>query len=161
MIVTISGNVKYQITLDPTVWIFDDRKVLFDTLFSEPNPTYEQEEKEIEEKLTDEERYSQRVKPPVNKSINRFEREQILKNSYAMALAHFIAHAEISKDATSVILETTNGPVEVPLSKIKTCYLLFAVDGKPVQEDGPVHVYFEDGSNKESPITGVQKIVVQ
>lgn len=161
MIVTITGNAKYQITLDPTVWIFDDRKVLFDTLFSEPDPTYEQEEREIEEHLTDEERYSQRVKPPVNKSINRYEREQILKNSYAMALAHFIAHAEVAEDATTVILETNHDPVEVPLNKIKTCYLLFAVDGKPLKEDGPVHVYFEDGSNKESPITGVKKIVVQ
>lgn len=161
MIVTITGNVKYPITLDPTVWIFDDRKVLFRSLFSEPDSTYEAEEKDIEENLTDEERYSQTVKPPVNKSINRFEREQILQNSYAMSLSHFIAHAEVHNDATGAILETDHGQVEVTLKQIESSYLLFSVKGKPLKDDGPVHIYFEDGSNKDFPITGVKKIILQ
>ncbi len=161
MIVTITGNVTYPITLDPTVWIFDDRKVLFETLFSEPSTTYEEEDKQIEKNFTPEEQYSQRVKPPVNKSINRFEREKILKNTYAMSLSHFISHAEVSKDATQAILETSEGQVSVSLEHIKTSYLLFAVKGKPLKENGPVHVYFEDGSNKDHPITGVKKIIIQ
>lgn len=161
MIVTITGNVTYPITLDPTVWIFDDRKVLFNTLFTEPDPTYESEEQEIEENLTEDERKSQRVKPPVNRSINRFEREQILKNSYAMSLSHFIAHAEVKKDATHALLETDDGQVEVSLDNLETSYLLFSIEGKPLKENGPVHLYFADGSNKDSPIIGVKKIVVQ
>mgnify|MGYP001051368502 CR=1 FL=1 len=34
-IVTITGNVKYPITLDPSVWIFDDRKFDLDQFFSD------------------------------------------------------------------------------------------------------------------------------
>ena len=30
MIVQVNGNVKFPITLDPSVWIFDDRKVLLE-----------------------------------------------------------------------------------------------------------------------------------
>lgn len=161
MIVTITGNVAYTITLDPTVWIFDDRKVLFESLFAEPDPTYEKEEKEIEQNLTVEEKYSQRVKPPVNRSINRFEREQILENSYAMALSHFIAHAEVSSSAKKAILETDKGPVDVSLKQIESSYVLFSYQGKPLTKDGPVHVYFEDGSNKNAPVTGVKKIIFE
>ena len=30
--------------------------------------------------------------------------------------------------------------------------LCFSNNGKPLKEDGPVHVYFGDGSNKQNPI---------
>ena len=33
-IVFINGKVKFPITIDPLVWIFDDRKVEIDTYFS-------------------------------------------------------------------------------------------------------------------------------
>src|SRR5690625_6189198 len=33
VIVQLAGNVGYPITLDPTVWIFDDRKVLLEEEF--------------------------------------------------------------------------------------------------------------------------------
>lgn len=161
MIVTITGNVEFPITLDPTVWIFDDRKIIFGSLFSASEDTYDEDDQEIERNLTDEEKYAQTVKPPVNKSINRFEREQILKYSYAMSLSHFIEHAEVHSGATNAILETNHGPVEVKLEQIKTSYLLFSLEGKPLKDDGPVHVYFKDGSNKDFPITGVKKIVLQ
>ena len=36
-IILLSGKVKYSITLDPTVWIFDDRKVDLSTYFSATN----------------------------------------------------------------------------------------------------------------------------
>lgn len=34
-IITLTGNVAYSITLDPGVWIFDDRKVDLNTYFEE------------------------------------------------------------------------------------------------------------------------------
>ncbi len=35
MIIQIKGNVKYPITLDPSVWIFDDRKILLEDAFKD------------------------------------------------------------------------------------------------------------------------------
>ena len=34
-IVDIKGKVKYKITLDPSVWIFDDRKADLDSFFEQ------------------------------------------------------------------------------------------------------------------------------
>lgn len=35
LIIQIKGNVKYPITLDPSVWIFDDRKILLEDAFKD------------------------------------------------------------------------------------------------------------------------------
>ena len=34
MIIQLTGNVRYQITLDPSTWIFDDRKIVLEDLLS-------------------------------------------------------------------------------------------------------------------------------
>ena len=34
MIIPLTGNVRFSITLDPSVWIFDDRKIQFEEAFT-------------------------------------------------------------------------------------------------------------------------------
>ena len=158
MIIQLSGNVKFNITLDASVWIFDDRKILFDNAFSEmPEEEPVDELKKAAERFNLEV-YQQKIKPPVNKSINKYEREQILVNTYVMPIYDFVENAEVDSDVTEAILTTTNGPVEVPIDKFKSSLLLFSENGKPVKEDGPVHLYFDDASNKDNPIKGISKI---
>jgi hypothetical protein len=43
-ILIIAGNVKYTITLDPGVWIFDDRRVDLTTYFSQVTETTNSDE---------------------------------------------------------------------------------------------------------------------
>ncbi|WP_077325937.1 hypothetical protein [Virgibacillus siamensis] len=162
MIVPILGNVTYKITLDPTVWIFDDRKVLFEEAFldeKEKDNTKEEELKQASERW-DRAVYQQKINPPINQSISRFEREKILVNSYVMPIKDFVEYAESGNDATDVTLKTKHGDVEITLDQLLNCYLLFAIDGKPVKTDGPVHLFFKDGSNKDNPITGIEKIII-
>lgn len=159
MIIQFSGKVKYPITLDASVWIFDDRKLTLDEAFSDNS----QEKEPVDELKKTAERFSvevyqQKIKPPVNKSINKYEREQILVNTYVMPIYDFVENAEVDSDVTEAILTTTNGPVEVPIDKFKSSLLLFSENGKPVKEDGPVHLYFDDASNKDNPIKGISKI---
>ena len=45
-IIEIKGNVRYKITLDPSVWIFDERIVDLDTYFSNPDSQEKQEDDE-------------------------------------------------------------------------------------------------------------------
>ena len=162
MIVQLTGNVNYNITLDPTVWIFDDRKILLEEIFDESVEKTENAEDELKKAAErfNKEVYRASVKPPVNKSITKFEREKILKNSYVMPLQEFLLHAEIKSDSKNATLTTINGPVNISLHELQDCYLSFAVKGKPVTEDGPVHLFFKDGSNKDNPITGIQKITI-
>ncbi|MUK89569.1 hypothetical protein GMD78_14470 [Ornithinibacillus sp. L9] len=162
MIVPIIGNVTYSITMDPTVWIFDDRKILLDEAFSNQVQNNENQEDELEKAATrwDREVYHQKVNPPVNKSISRLEGEKILTESYVMPIQHFLNHAEINPEGSEAILVTTNGEITISLQELNDSYLLFALNGKPLKEDGPVHLIYKDGSNRDNPIKGVQKIKI-
>lgn len=164
MIVQLTGNVNYAITLDPTVWIFDDRKVLLDELFTDHRNvdnknTHSKTIHTTAERLN-RDIYQPHTRPPVNKSISKFEKEKILKNSYVMPIADFLSHAEIRGQATDATLKTSNGDINITLAELQNCYLLFAIKGKPVQKDGPVHLFFKDGSNKDQPITGISQIII-
>ncbi|GIO22336.1 hypothetical protein [Oceanobacillus sp. J11TS1] len=147
MIVMIKGNVGYPITLDPTVWIFDDRKIELENAF------IEREEKESNDFIFQ--------KPPVNRSISKMEGEEYLKNSYVIPLHDFLNNSEPKADATEVEFIKSDGNNEkVTLEDAKNGYLLFSLEGKPLREDGPVHFYFKDGSNQSNPIKRIKEIYV-
>jgi hypothetical protein len=160
MIVPITGNVTYPITLDPTVWIFDDRKIEFEHAFQYSTETKEEDELEKASERFNREVYQQSAKPPVNRSIKKFEREKILQSTYVMPLGDFIDNAEVKPGAENATLATEKGEVVISLEELKESYFLFARDGKPLTEDGPVHLYFQDGSNKENPIKNITKIII-
>ncbi|HLR80333.1 MAG TPA: hypothetical protein VK119_07090 [Bacillota bacterium] len=161
MIVPIVGNVTYSITMDPTVWIFDDRKIKLEDAFSADAEDHdEDDELEKAAERWNREVYQQKIKPPVNKSINRFKREDILKNTYVMPIDDFLGHAEVKPDAQSATLVTDGEDVQLSLEKLQNCFLLFARDGKPLKDNGPVHILYKDGSNRDNPITGVKKIII-
>jgi hypothetical protein len=161
MIVQLKGKVKFPITLDPSVWIFDDRKVEFDQAFlpkaeASKNPDEENEEAS---KRWDRAIYQQKINPPVNKSISKFERNKILESTFVMPIKPFLKNAEVNEDANAAYLITNNGETEISINDLENGYFLFAVDGKPIKENGPLHFYFGDGSNKDTPITGVNEIL--
>lgn len=158
MIIQLSGNVKFPITLDASVWIFDDRKIVLDDAFTDkPKEEPVDELKKAAERFNLE-IYAQKIKPPVNKSINKYEREQILNNTYVMPIYEFIKNAEVDSNVTDVTLTTVDGPKNITLADLESAYLLFSVNGKPIKENGPVHLYYRDGSNSDNPITGISKI---
>ncbi|WP_368654695.1 hypothetical protein AB4Y30_06605 [Ornithinibacillus sp. 4-3] len=161
MIVQLTGNINYSITLDPSVWIFDDRKIKLADAF---NPDAVQEE--VEEKLRTADQlnaaiYEQNVKPPVNNTVKKYDREELLSTSYVMPIKEFIEHAEVKEDAEKAILISEDAEYMISLEQLKNCYLLFSIDGKPIKENGPVHVYLKDGSNQDEPFTSIKKIIIQ
>ncbi|MBP1968232.1 hypothetical protein J2Z83_000324 [Virgibacillus natechei] len=162
MIVPITGNVTYSITLDPTVWIFDDRKILFEEAFTEKVSQKEPEDelKKAAERWGKEYYHHQHIDPPVNKSISRFEGEKILKNSYVMPIKNFLDNAEIHSDSKEATIVTKDGDVTISIHDLQNSYFLFSLNGKPLKEDGPVHLYYTNGSNKEDPIKNVSKVII-
>jgi len=158
MIVQISGNVTYPITLDPSVWIFDDRKILFEDAFKQS--TTEEKSSNVNKENYLGRTYDETINPPVNKNITKGERDEILKNTYVMPIHEFLNYAEIKPKAKEAKLITSEGEKTLPIEVLKDCYLLFAVKGKQLKDNGPVHVYFKDGSNKDHPIKGVKEIII-
>ncbi|WP_407268134.1 hypothetical protein [Radiobacillus sp. PE A8.2] len=162
MIVQLTGNVTYPITLDPTVWIFDDRKLIFEEAFSN-NIQKKTDNDEIKNASLrwQKEYHPKMINPPVNKTISKAERENIFIYTYVMPITDFVNHSEIKQEAKQAKIVTTKGDQIITLDQLKQCLLLFAKAGKPITDDGPVHLYFQDGSNKQEPIKGVTKIVIE
>ncbi|KKE78096.1 hypothetical protein DTX80_07210 [Bacilli bacterium] len=164
MIVPIIGNVSYSITLDPTVWIFDERKVLLDEAFTKN--TKSEEDIPNTQKLA--ERYNREVfqsnakVPPVNKGLTKKEGEEILKNSYVMPLYDFVKNAEINDSAKSAtfLSEDNQELVTIDIDQLVNGYFLFAIDGKPIKKDGPVYFIYGNGMNKNDPIKNIKKIKI-
>lgn len=162
MIVQVKGKINYPITLDPSVWIFDDRKIMLEDAFTGENKEKEEEDaiKKAAE-LFNQEIYSQKsIKPPVNKSLSREEQKKALVHSFVMPIKDFIETAEIRPDAKQVVLKTDGDDIGISIEQLTSAYFLFAIDGKPVRDSGPVHLFFGDGSNAQDPIKGIKEIIL-
>jgi hypothetical protein len=162
-IVPIKGKVKFTITLDSGVWIFDDRKVDLTTYFDEKNETIDELEeytkavskhwsREIQEGAT---------YPPTLKTEKKYEKEKILNGSFAIPFAPFLTNAEPLENAASLVVETETDEYRMDLAQADQLLIGFSKDGKPLKENGPVHIYYKDGSNRETPITDVRAFRVE
>lgn len=163
MIIPIEGNVTYPITLDASVWIFDERKIIFEDAFTNSKkPKKEKEEnyiKEAAERLN--RAYDPRVKRNINRNLNKQEQEDALTYSYVMPIKPFLEHTEPKENAKIAHIITINNVVEIPLTQLENSVLLFSKEGKPITDKGPVHLYFKDGSNKDNPIKGINKFKIK
>ncbi len=148
MIIQIKGNVKYPITLDPSVWIFDDRKIKLEEAFNDTPPSNE-EKIESNSKLN---------KPPVNNSIKRYNKKELLEDSYLMPIKEFVENAEIRDDVTRVEVITIQDTVTISKEQLLDSLLQFSIDGKQIKDQGPAYMYFGDGSNQDNPIKGIKEI---
>ncbi|MDX8044893.1 hypothetical protein SH601_02740 [Gracilibacillus sp. S3-1-1] len=151
MIIQVKGKVTYPITLDPSVWIFDDRKVKLENAFTTTTST-DKDWIESNSKLN---------KPPVQNSIRKYNKKELLSHSYLMPIKDFIENAEVTDDATAALLRTETDEITLSLQQLLDAYLLFSIDGKQIKESGPAHLYFKDGSNQDNPIKGIKEIILQ
>ncbi len=150
LIIQIKGNVKYPITLDPSVWIFDDRKILLEDAFKDK--VIEKNEEEFSGQD------SNRVKPQVHNSIKKYNKDELLHRSYVMPIYDFIGNAEINEETESVQLETSEEVIDITIDQLNSGLLLFSIEGKQIKENGPAYFLFGDGSNQEAPIKGLKVI---
>ncbi len=159
-IIPIKGKVKFTITLDSGVWIFDDRKIDLNTYFDH-----------VHEKRDELEEYTKAISkhwsreiqegatyPPTLKTEKKFEKEKILSGTFAIPLTPFLKNAEPIEEASEIVIETENGETTVDLSRADDILLGFSKEGKPLRDDGPIHIFFKDGSNRENPIKNVKAI---
>lgn len=164
-IVPLTGKVKFQITLDPGVWIFDDRKVDLNTYFQDE----EKAKNELDEytknmsKNWTREIQEGATSPPTLKTEKKYEKEKIMTGTFGIPLDPFLKNAEPDEDADTLIIltEDPGNEVSLPLAKSSEIIFGFSKDGQPLKDDGPVHVFFKDGSNLDNPIKNVRGIKVK
>ncbi|WP_019242448.1 MULTISPECIES: hypothetical protein [Bacillus] len=160
-IVPIKGNVKYSITLDPGVWILDDRKIKLNDFFEGDlleNDHIEEYTKAVS-KHWDKEIIEGNEAPPKNPPKKKFIREEMRTETYAIHFHHFLKNSEPNETATEVIVQTTNEEIAFPIKDAMNFVLCFSNQGKALKEDGPIHVYY--GKNQKQKITHVQAFLVK
>src|SRR5699024_294618 len=164
MIIQINGKVTYPITVDPSVCIFDDRKIRLDEAFTTKEKVQKKDPAEKAAELFNQEVYSLKsIKPPVNKSLSKEEQKKALIYSYVMPFKDFMNNAELKNDAVRAILTTNDDDVVLSIEQLNEALFLFAIDGKQIkaEDGGPVHLYFGDGSNQSDPIKGIKGITIE
>lgn len=154
-IVPIRGNVKYGITLDPSVWILDDRKRLLDDFFDGEK----KEENSLEEYTKsvsahwDREITEGAIPPSERPTEQKIKKVQLTTETFAISLHYFLHNCEPNPDASAFIVHSSNGNQSFPLSEAYHFVLCFSNQGKALFEDGPIHVYY--GDSKDQFITHV------
>ncbi|MBN8191605.1 peptidyl-prolyl cis-trans isomerase [Bacillus sp. NTK074B] len=162
-IIPIKGKVKFPITLDSGVWIFDDRKVDLTTYFD--NTTEKVDELEEYTKAVSK-HWSREIQegatyPPTLKTEKKYEKEKILSGTFAIPFSPFLKNAEPHPGAVTIVIETINGDHALDIIQADQLLIGFSKDGKPLRENGPVHIFYMDGSNREHPITDVRAFRVE
>jgi len=162
-ILSILGNVKYPITLDPGVWIFDDRRIDLTTYFSKEKENADSVEAYTKSvsKHWDREIMEGAIFPPTLKSEKKFEKEKVLTGTFGIPFKPFLLNAVPANDADKLIVHTKNGEYEFSLEMAYDLILGFSNNGKPLSSDGPVHIYYGDGSNQGSPIKNVTAFTIK
>lgn len=163
-IIPIKGAVTYSLTLDPTVWIFDDRRLDLNTYFVTEKKADNSEEKYLADVGAhwSREIMEGAVFPPTLKTERKFDRKGMMTGTFGIELKPFLHNAEIKPEATQVVFEGADGEeYAFSIEDAKTLIFKFSQDGKPLTEDGPVHILFNDGSNVENPIKNIVAIRVQ
>ncbi|WP_203332512.1 peptidyl-prolyl cis-trans isomerase [Planococcus beigongshangi] len=165
-IIQFKGNVKFKLTLDPTVWIFDDRKLDLEKYFTEKRierDELEEYKRGMGEHWSREIMEGATVPPTLNseKTYKKQEKKEMLTGTFGILFRPFLENAEPYDNAETVVFETAHGEFSFSFEEAKELVFKFSDKGQPLREDGPVHILLPDGSNVDNPITDVTAIRVE
>lgn len=162
-VIQITGNVQHAITLDPSIWIFDDRRIDLDAFFTKD---YVEKDELEEYKKNIGKHWSREIMegatfPPTLETEKAFEQSKDITGSYGIYLHHFLKNAQPTETATTITFEAANGEgFSYPLTELDTFILQYSSNGRPLQEDGPVYMLLKDGSNIEQPVKNITTIKI-
>ncbi len=159
MIIQIKGNVKFSITLDPSTWIFDDRKITVE----EMEQGHKSGEKPIDFK--DNKEWNRNIleggaKPPTLNSERKFKKQALLEGTFVINMETFFLNAEPGEGASVIALSNEDTTEEISLSDLTNLYFQFSKDGKRLYEDGMVDAFIYYNGYKQR-INHVTKIEVK
>ncbi|WNC17063.1 hypothetical protein [Brevibacillus brevis] len=160
-VIVFKGAISYPITLDPTVWVFDDRKFDLRTYVGETDSADQTQAKYLQGTGNQwDKELREGAQLPTEQRKTLAQERKVLEGDYGIRLDPFITNAQPLPEATRVRLHREgNEPVELPLAEARRAILQFSKDGKPIRENGPVYLYLPEMLlAKEPPIEGITAI---
>lgn len=163
-VIHITGNVQHPITLDPSFWIFDDRRLNLEHFFQKD---YVEKDELEEYKKSIGKHWSREIMegatfPPTLETEKEFELKKEITGTYGIYLHHFLKNAVPNEDAKTIIFENEdNEQFDFPIEMTEEFVLQYSIDGKPITEDGPAYLLLKDGSNQNQPIKNITVIKIQ
>lgn len=156
-VIVMKGAVTFSITLDPSVWIFDDRKIDLRTYRGEEENQEADQQQYVQGTGAQWDRELKEGAPLPTEKRSLVEERKALEGDWGMRLAPFIEHAQPQPEVTAVrIHRESKEPVTLSLSDAKRAILQFAKDGKPIREGGPALLYLpEDWAAGKPPIDAI------
>ncbi|CAM3246757.1 MULTISPECIES: hypothetical protein [Brevibacillus] len=157
-VIVFKGAVSFPITLDPTVWIFDDRKIDLSTYTGEGDSADSGKAKYLKGTGAQwDKELAEGAQLPSERPTSLVEARKALEGDYGMRLDPFITNAQPLPEATHVRLHRENQePITLTIAEARNAILQFSRDGKPIRENGPVYFYLPEMLlAKEAPIEGI------
>lgn len=158
MIIQILGKVRYQITLDPSAWIFDDRKEdLEKVLAAKPD--------DVEIKFEDSKEWNRQIiegstKPPTLKTEKKFKNKDLLEGTFIICLEPFLEYTEPERGEEAMITFTHDEGASILQYRDRSkIYAQFSLEGKRLYDDGMVDILVIDGGKIEEKLvhtTGIK-----
>ncbi|WP_409275468.1 peptidyl-prolyl cis-trans isomerase [Neobacillus sp. SCS-31] len=160
-IIQVTGKVKFPITIDPGVWIFDERRVDLETIFEHAQESGSELEayKKSASQQWDKE-ITEGAQLPTAPGKKTYEKQKVLEGSFGMPIEPFLKNAEPDADASTLIVKADGKEYSFPLSEACNLIAAFSYKGRPLREDGPIHLYLKDGSNRDNPIRKVTELII-
>ncbi|QQE72952.1 hypothetical protein KDJ56_13455 [Brevibacillus composti] len=156
-VIVFKGAVSFPITLDPSVWIFDDRKFDLSTYQGETGDGDGNAQKYLQGTGAqwDKELREGAALPSERKGL--IQERKALEGDYAIRMEPFIENAAPLPEATHVRIHREEGePILLPIQEARRAILQFSKDGKPIRTDGPAYFYLpEMFLAGEAPIKGI------
>lgn len=143
--IQIKGAVNFQITLDSTTWIFDDRKVQIEDLengvFDGTKPIAFEDNREWNRAILE-----GQTNPPTLNSEIKYKKRAILEGSFVINMTPFFKNAEIQEGAQLIRLSNSDQSIDVPIDLLPYLFFQFSKDGKRLYDDNAVDsfVYIPD-----------------
>ncbi|GED66452.1 hypothetical protein BRE01_01540 [Brevibacillus reuszeri] len=156
-VIVFKGAVSFPITLDPTVWVFDERKFDLSSYTGETDTDLSKQAKYLQGTGTqwDKELREGATLPSERRTLA--EERKVLEGEYGIRLDPFITNAQPLPEATHVRLHREDQEaIVLSIAEVRRAILQFSKNGKPITENGPVYFYLpETLLAKEEPLTGI------
>ncbi|MGG1443718.1 hypothetical protein ABE354_17045 [Brevibacillus laterosporus] len=156
-VIVVKGAVEFPITIDPSVWVFDDRKFELSTYMEQDNLELQETQKYIRGAALHWEKEMKEGSTPPSQRKSLVEERKVLEGDYAIKFAPFLENAKPYANAMTLrIHREQEDYVDVSLKKSKQIILQFSKDGRPIREKGPVFLYFpEDLHENKQPLNNI------